>query len=560
VTATIGYDPVRIATLKRLTLAAIDDLRSIRCSDPDAAASLTAVRGIRSTLVDIVMPAIVEIERHDPLVQMFGRIGGLRAEWGATHRWLGDGDPIPPHIREMTDDELIAGVRDLAETWPVGFDGKYAVDLDRLRGLFVVDAAREVSRRANADPSFAEQLIESAGGSDSLGVIASIGYLRPDLVAEVTQRLVRRPPSGPTEADHDRRGLVLSRLLARVSRSPTVSQDLLGDDIIQLELVDRHDLDGDIVADFVAMATVGAALEDPGRRSESRDRVFDFRRWSDRASFPSGLSRGLALGLGPIANDLARTLDRGNALLDERGDPLIHRAERVRYDELAQLVGRIGADETARATLMSIAAHDLERNVRSGIDLQLELDRSPAAFPSGLRVQVEPSVRLIELFFVDAVAIEQARLDALYERGRAANAEAFDVVTSVVSLLPAGRPAVRVVKAGLAVGTAMNAAGDDDHQRVPESRVPAEADGIVAKTVLRQAAEHPDSWDAMGLDRLSSAGRDRLRAFAAESEEVSALSRDGLVAALGLGDIDAAIVRRFLAGVTGTDEAIDLAE
>ena len=125
-----AYDPARIQLLSTRTAQAVDELASIRCSDPAAADALRAVRLLRINLEDLWLPLLAQIRSSRAMITWLESTHD-RIERGREMivDWLEDHRRPDNEFARMSDDELIDCV-----TWfgfdalPFGDDGQLDMD------------------------------------------------------------------------------------------------------------------------------------------------------------------------------------------------------------------------------------------------------------------------------------------------------------------------------------------------------------------------------------------------------------------------------------------------
>lgn len=121
----LAYDPVGLEMLERRARLAVDQLRRLRCDDPDADDAARTLRRVRQHLDEGLLPVVRRILRNDPLREPvpdredLPAIQNSLARFMAVERgWAVMMDPLPDDPNRVTVDEALALARRLREIPP----------------------------------------------------------------------------------------------------------------------------------------------------------------------------------------------------------------------------------------------------------------------------------------------------------------------------------------------------------------------------------------------------------------------------------------------------------
>jgi len=74
----LAYDPTRLAFLRRVMAATVDELCAVQCSDPGAVAAMRRVRTIRLDLAETWLPLVDRILSSPAMTSSARRDAGIR--------------------------------------------------------------------------------------------------------------------------------------------------------------------------------------------------------------------------------------------------------------------------------------------------------------------------------------------------------------------------------------------------------------------------------------------------------------------------------------------------
>ncbi len=230
----LGYRLDRINTLDHHTRRAIEELRRIRCTDPLAAAAITAIRRTQHSLEQEWMPLIADIQQSDAMVTWAnaatGFLGTLAAD--VAHWFDGwfvfGGDPANP-FRTMSDDELIEEVIRFDLLWPRLENNEFADARDGHDTVFD-DARAAVLERVGHDDEFSRRLLAEAGNTATVGEMVARGGFPVPFSAAVLRQLLDPDDSSLLSFPEQRRMVpILDGVFAQLTPHPDAVLDLLVD-------------------------------------------------------------------------------------------------------------------------------------------------------------------------------------------------------------------------------------------------------------------------------------------------------------------------------------------
>ncbi len=316
-TAPIGYEPDHIRSLAGRTVEAIEALRRIRSTDAEAATAVHAVRVARRTLEDVWMPLLAEIERSPAMVEWRrSQLAPLRAEWGATARWL-DASPY----REMSGDTLVDELARLDETVPLVRDeesrAEYERWLDERHEL-----AAELARRVSADERFGAELVTAAYDTPTIGLLVGLAEFPASFRLELLSATLEHP-WWEEGWEMDKHAAAADTLLASLIDDPARCLQVLGHGDGARTLAEWHPLDQDLVAGFV---TAALSAGGPFEGEALRERYEVLRHFVvlangtpfDGDGFQPGAATGIAASIGGYLPTFVGSLENEHATVQAK--------------------------------------------------------------------------------------------------------------------------------------------------------------------------------------------------------------------------------------------------
>lgn len=183
----VGYDPLRVITLRGLLLHAVAGLDTIRSSDPEAAAAIADVRQARLLLETEYLPAVEELSASDALLRTAFGVGLPGGGWARfllaeMVTFLDLGTTTPTGFEDWTDDEVLEHFTyQMVERDVSTFD---AASMASRKNLY-----RELERR-----------LSGPGGAEFAELLSErVDAIRP-AISGVADQLTNMAAHGDTEA------------------------------------------------------------------------------------------------------------------------------------------------------------------------------------------------------------------------------------------------------------------------------------------------------------------------------------------------------------------------
>lgn len=379
----VGYDPARIARLKTLSTAAIDDLTRLHCADPAADGAVGALARMRSVLEDGFMPAVVDIEHSDPLVRAYaGRAleGVPRPEDNAWYsQWLDSvlgptERPDEPfrgtQYSDLDSVDLLTIAGALFRTQLESHAKPMPAPDDPFWTDVLPELADEFAHRAATDPEFARTMIAEAEYEPIIGYIVAEGEFDDDVVLAVLSSLTFGEASVARDGGY--RADAVSNLMESIAAEPALASAVLHDAKLSTALftwdhtefrpgvLDQNALAGVVISGLIVApevqvphpGTIGA-LSPKDTALSSIENIVDIAQlpYFDKGFSPS-VGQALAFVIVAYQGEFMRgSEDQGTIEVFADGPEAIHIGSR---DEVTVLLGGVMHDDSARATLGSI--------------------------------------------------------------------------------------------------------------------------------------------------------------------------------------------------------------
>lgn len=221
---TVGYTPQRVASLKSRASAALSALNAIHSDDPASVGAATAVGLLRSSLEHTMLPALLAIERADPLARYHGfSVAPMSAD--GHERWMQSKlDQFEgTEWSHLSSFDLTLFVQ-FELTRQVEENGMPDLD-DPFWSDDFPDLVTEFEYRSRTDEHFVEWLIEEADTNPLIGSIVAAGDFTTPTVVGVLHSLVTAETLGITRDEYRRQPII--DLLTGIVDEPDRALDVL---------------------------------------------------------------------------------------------------------------------------------------------------------------------------------------------------------------------------------------------------------------------------------------------------------------------------------------------
>ncbi len=370
--ALIGYDPVRIAILRRRTDEAVDALRAVHAgsTDDELAASAIAVvlRTIR-TLTDDLVPVLDRIaastamtgwEVGGPPVSAVAAERRARAGHPDGRRWatyVEADEAMLAHVRAMDDDELLAFLEEQSGRLGPLHGTPPDLDDERVRSMLAA-LGLEIRRRATVRPAFVADLTAVAAAAP-IAVHAVLETPGDGRLLLPLARAMLGAPRWRAELQPALYDAGVHALLRHVASDPRRCLELLRDDAALAGIASWEALDVTLTRTVVRRGLLDAIVADPDRVADGYAVLRELTRLAN-GELDSGFSAGAARGVGDafigyvdtLAPAISDVSDR--IIVPEAGDGFVLGD----YDDLVDLLGAVVVDAEAQAAVgRAVGAH-----------------------------------------------------------------------------------------------------------------------------------------------------------------------------------------------------------
>lgn len=459
-TVQIGYRPDRIELLTHRTRATIDELASIRSTDPAALGALRAVRLLRRNLEDHWMPLLRRIESSRAMIEWRG---SSLAGGGPEPVWLSYEEAPATSYSAWTDEQLVDELLQASS----GVEHPAEAD-DRVAAI---DPAltSEVARRVHDDPAFAAYL---SGAADRLTVLGSMlpsGRFDGDVAAAIVRAMVT---AGQTQFDTARTPFaadVANALDYLADAHPDRCLELFGDrDVLEVFVPaeTNRSIPDDSVENFTTSALALAVSLDERLLDDSFRALASIIDVAGDRTVDVGVLRAAVNSLIVHLPALRSNVATGRADIHPDGSDVSLGS----YDDVQRFYGQAMGDPEAQRVAGVILSGHLHRQLHALAPQLLDRDGppDPGALASAIGATAWPVSRMVELLFVNGIVSESQRRNAM--RGAEEAGLLTDLFLAPADALVGALSSAPGVKAAFDVGevAVRRVVGGDEVDPVPD--------------------------------------------------------------------------------------------
>lgn len=352
-TGSLAYDPAAIERLRRETAWAAGALRGLQMNDPAADAAQSAIVGLRRVLEDQWMPAIITVQRHDPLSGglVAPTLDALRPPTESTvpalltwaHQHVAD-----QHVADLaalTDAELLDAFALSADELP--HDTEHLPDIDDPFWIEFEVLAAELARRVASHPELADEMIDRVTSNPLLAIAVGFAPFPTEVVqAMAIEALQLTSHIDDVESRYD--ALATETLLRDLLPHPDLVLGVVTDFAALRELIHWPFIDADLAAEFVRVGMLHP-VDEPDRLGDGLRLLEHFvtlaneRRFEQ--GFPPPFAEIMATGVTTYLPTYVESLETGDSVA-------LRPPHRVTSEEFIDLLGALLYDPEAAAVLV----------------------------------------------------------------------------------------------------------------------------------------------------------------------------------------------------------------